>query len=86
MTPLPPRITQYLGIVVLLFSVVFWAVTGRQSIEFVSAAMTLITLGGFWSAASHVSRSQKGYDDESEGEPKRRRLPRKGRARSSEEP
>lgn len=86
MTPLPPRITQYLGIVILLFSVVFWAATGRQSVEFVTAAMTLITLGGLWSAASHLSRSQKDYE-ESDGDAPKRRKPRKGaRPPSSEEP
>lgn len=44
---LSARILQCLGIVLLIGSAVFWAITGQQSSLFVGAAMSLITLGSY---------------------------------------
>lgn len=44
---LPPRLLQILGILLLIGSAVFWAITGRESLLLMSAAMSLIGLGAF---------------------------------------
>lgn len=58
---LSPRILQLVGLVIVIGSVVFWAITGRESVEFLSAAMTLITLGSFWNAQKQ-SASEREYE------------------------
>lgn len=44
---LPAVALQLLGVVLLIGSVVFWAVTGHESALFVGAAMSLIGLGAY---------------------------------------
>jgi hypothetical protein len=44
---LPPRVLQVVGLLVLVGSVVFWAITGRESVLMVSSAMSLIGLGAY---------------------------------------
>jgi hypothetical protein len=44
---LPPWFLQATGVGLLVGSVVFWAISGRQSELFVGAAMTLILLGAY---------------------------------------
>jgi hypothetical protein len=48
---LSPRILQVLGILLLVGSAVFWGVTGRESVLFMSSAMSLIGLGAYAQAA-----------------------------------
>jgi hypothetical protein len=44
-TYLPPRILQVIGILLLIGSAIFWAYTGRESLLFISAALSLIGIG-----------------------------------------
>lgn len=44
---LSARLLQVLGCLLLIGSVVFWALTGHQSSLFVGAAMSLIGLGSY---------------------------------------
>jgi hypothetical protein len=44
---LPAVALQLLGVLLLVGSVVFWAVTGHESALFVGAAMSLIGLGAY---------------------------------------
>ena len=44
---LPPRLLQLLGVLLLVGSAIFWAVTSRESALLMSAAMTLILLGSY---------------------------------------
>jgi hypothetical protein len=50
------------GVVLLVGSAVFWAVTGRQSVELLSAAMTLITLGAVWTQSQKVESKREEYE------------------------
>lgn len=59
---LSPRTVQLVGLALLVGSAVFWAITGRQSVELVSAAMSLIGLGAFWSAQLELSRRREDYE------------------------
>jgi hypothetical protein len=43
-----PRTLQVVGLLLLVGSFVYTAVSGKPSVEFTSAAMTLITLGSVW--------------------------------------
>lgn len=62
MTPrLSPRTIQLVGLCLLVGSAVFWMLSGRQSIELVSASMTLITLGAFWNASETLDKSSNEY-------------------------
>lgn len=64
---LSARILQCLGIVLLVASAVFWAITGQQSELFVGAAMSLITLGSYQGLRVSVKNEQeriKGSNDE----------------------
>ena len=50
MTPdryLSPFVLQLLGVVLLVGSAIFWAVTGRESVLLMGAAMSLIGLGAY---------------------------------------
>jgi hypothetical protein len=47
---LPPRLLQLVGLLLLMAFGVFWAVTGRESVLLVGAAMSLILLGAYGSA------------------------------------
>jgi len=44
---LSPRLLQLLGLVLLIASAVFWAVTARESVLLMSSAMSLIGLGAY---------------------------------------
>lgn len=44
---LSARVLQVLGVLLLVGSTVFWALTGHQSSLFVGAAMSLIGLGSY---------------------------------------
>lgn len=44
---LSPVLLQLLGVVLLVGSAVFWAVTGRESVLLMGAAMSLIGLGAY---------------------------------------
>ena len=44
---LPPWVIQIFGIVVVAFAIVFWAVSGHESLLIMSAGMSLIGLGAF---------------------------------------
>jgi hypothetical protein len=63
---LPPRILQATGLVILLFAVGFWAVTGQQSALLVGAALSLIGLGAYGTAQRNLKdavRRGEGEDD-----------------------
>jgi hypothetical protein len=62
MASLSPRTLQLVGVVLLVSSAVFWAVTGRQSVELLSAAMTLITLGAVWTQSQKVESKREEYE------------------------
>lgn len=51
---LPARILQGAGLTILFASVIFWGLTGRESVLLISAAMSLILLGAYGQAASTV--------------------------------
>ena len=53
---LSPRVLQLLGCCLLVGSVVFWSVTGRESVLMVSAAMSLIGLGAYKGAQEQLER------------------------------
>lgn len=55
---LAPRLLQALGILILVGSVVFWGLTGRESVLIVSSAMTLIGAGAIGSFQQNLSRSR----------------------------
>lgn len=93
MNRLSPAVMQAVGVVLLLSSAVFWAVSGRQNVELVSASLTLITLGSMWEGQERIGRETKGYelpgdtdekdeDDEDEPPPK----PRRGRGKPERVP
>lgn len=44
---LSPRLLQLLGLILLIASAVFWAVTERESVLLMSSAMSLIGLGAY---------------------------------------
>lgn len=44
---LSPRLLQVVGIILLVGSAVFWAVSGRESVLLMSASMSLIGLGAY---------------------------------------
>lgn len=44
---LPPKIIQIVGLCLLIFSLIFWFLAGRESVLFVSSAITLIGLGSY---------------------------------------
>jgi len=46
-TYLPPKVLQIVGICLLIGSAIFWAYTGRESLDLMSAAMGLIGIGAF---------------------------------------
>lgn len=54
---LPPRLLQGIGLLLLIFAVGFWAVTGHQSALLVGAALSLIGLGAY--SGLHVSIKQE---------------------------
>jgi hypothetical protein len=56
---LPPRILQGVGLVILIFAVGFWAVTGQQSALLVGAALSLIGLGAYGSAQNALKERAK---------------------------
>jgi disulfide bond formation protein DsbB len=47
---LPPRVLQLFGVLLLVAFAAFWAITGRESVVLVGAAMSLILLGAYGSA------------------------------------
>lgn len=53
---LPARLLQLVGLAVFIGSVVFWALTGRESTLFVSAAMSLILLGSYGRLVGALTR------------------------------
>jgi hypothetical protein len=61
---LPPWLLQLLGVVVLVGSVVFWAITGRESVLFVSGALSLIGLGAYRAAVDSAKRKFEDHEDE----------------------
>jgi hypothetical protein len=58
---LPPRLLQTVGVLLLIASAVFWAVTGDQSALLVGAALSLIGLGAY--SGLHISVSQDLQDE-----------------------
>lgn len=44
---LSPKVLQVTGLILLVGSAIFWAVSGRQSALFCSAALTLIGVGSY---------------------------------------
>lgn len=59
-TYLPPRVIQILGILLLVGSAAFWALTGRESILLMTSAMTLIGVGGYQGAVNALKRAKNG--------------------------
>lgn len=55
---LSARILQCLGIVLLVGSAIFWAITGHESSLFVGASMSLITLGSYQGLRVSVKKEQ----------------------------
>lgn len=53
---LSPRSIQIVGVVLLVASAVFWAVTGQQSALLVGAAVSLCALGAY--SGLHISIKQ----------------------------
>lgn len=80
MNRLSPVVLQLIGVVLLVSSALFWAITDRSNVELVSASLTLITLGEVWKAQEQTQRETRGYrlpgdkdeDDEDDDEPARR--------------
>jgi hypothetical protein len=54
---LPPRLLQIVGLLLLIGFVVFWMLTGRESVLLVGAAGSLILLGGYERARKAVTDS-----------------------------
>lgn len=44
---LAPRVIQTIGVLIVISSLTFWFVTGRQSSLFVGVGMTMVMLGGY---------------------------------------
>lgn len=61
---LPPRLLQAVGLVLLVAFVVFWAVTRRESVLLVGAAMSLILLGAYGSAQQALREMSRREPDE----------------------
>ena len=61
---LPPRLLQVVGLLLLIGFVVFWMVTGRESVLLVGAAGSLILLGGYERARQSLAESIKRRGDE----------------------
>lgn len=76
---LPPRILQLAGLAIVIGSAVFWAFTGRESVEFLSAGMTLITLGSFWNAQQQAIETRE-YE-----RPRSRREPSDGESETGDQ-
>lgn len=56
---LPPRILQAIGLILLAGFAAFWALTGRESVLLVGAAMSLILLGAYGSAQNALREATK---------------------------
>ena len=54
---LAPRVLQITGLIVLIASVVFWMVTGAQSVLMVSAALSLIGVGSYTSQINQLKHN-----------------------------
>lgn len=54
---LPPRVLQIVGLLLLVGFVIFWALTGRESVLLVGAAGSLILLGGYERARKALTDS-----------------------------
>lgn len=63
---LSPRLLQGVGVVLLILSGFYWAVTGHQSALFVSAAMGLIGLGSYAGINISVKQEIKEHQEEAE--------------------
>jgi hypothetical protein len=59
---LSPRLLQIVGLLLLLGSAAFWAVTGHQSALLVGAALSLCALGAY--SGLHISIKQDLAQDE----------------------
>jgi len=51
---LSPKVLQGVGLLLLVGAAVFWAVTGRESVLVMGAAMSLIGLGAYKGAADAI--------------------------------
>jgi hypothetical protein len=56
---LSPRTLQVLGILLLVGSAGFWAVTGRESVLLMSSAMSLIGIGAYRGATETLRKAAR---------------------------
>lgn len=61
---LSPKTLQVIGVLLLLGSAVFWAVTGRESVLLMTSAMTLIGVGSYRSAIESLRNLPNGNKKE----------------------
>jgi len=65
---LSPRLLQLLGLILLIASAVFWAVTERESVLLMSSAMSLIGLGAYAGTQKALRRDPPSVNDDGKGE------------------
>lgn len=56
---LSPALLQIVGLLLLVGSFVFWAMTGRESILMVSSAITLIGTGAYRGALKKLEKTEQ---------------------------
>lgn len=56
---LSPALLQVVGLLLLVGSVVFWMLTGRESVLMMSSAMTLIATGAYRGATKSLEKAER---------------------------